>query len=206
MGVGIADATAEDAEVYGLPSVSGILVQTITAGGPAAGQLQPEDVIVALEGNPVGYVAELQARIAQHRPGDRVTVTVYRDSRPIDVQFRLDEAPINEIATVVADRAVHAEERLGINVETMDAELAQMWRFERARGVLLTQVARGSPADRGRLGGYVGQRLVQVQDRVIETPDDVRLALDDVGGGQIVSLHFEDNTGDVRVVNVRMPN
>ena len=206
MGVGIADATAEDAEVYGLPSVSGILVQTITAGGPAAGQLQPEDVIVALEGNPVGYVAELQARIAQHRPGDRVTVTVYRDSRPIDVQLRLDEAPINEIATVVADRAVHAEERLGINVETMDAELAQMWRFERARGVLLTQVARGSPADRLRLGGYIGQRLVQVQDRVIETPDDVRMALDDVGGGQIVSLHFEDNTGDVRVVNVRMPN
>jgi len=81
-----------------------------------------------------------------------------------------------------------------------------MWRFERARGVLLTQVARGSPADRRRLGGYVGQRLVQVQDRVIETPDDVRLALDDVGGDQIVSLHFEDNTGDVRVVNVRMPN
>ena len=56
------------------------------------------------------------------------------------------------------------------------------------------------------MGGYVGQRLVQVQDHVIETPDDVRLALDDVGGGQIVSLHFEDNTGDVRVVNVRMPN
>ena len=110
------------------------------------------------------------------------------------------------IATVVADRAVHAEERLGINVETMDAELAQMWRFERARGVLLTQVARGSPADRRRLGGYIGQRLVQVQDRVIETPDDVRMALDDVGGDQIVSLHFEDNTGDVRVVNVRMPN
>ena len=206
MGVGIADATAEDAEVYGLPSVSGILVQTVTAGGPAEGELQPEDVIVALEGEPVGYVAELQARIAQHRPGDRVTVTVYRDGRPLDVRLRLDEAPINEIATVVAARAVHAEERLGVNVETMDVELAQMWGFQRARGVILTEVARGSPADRRGVGAYRGQRLVQVQDKLIVTPDDVRVALDGVSGGQIVSLHFQDSDGDVRVVNVRMPN
>ena len=206
MGVGIANATAEDAELYGLPSVSGILVQTVDSEGPAADELEPEDVIVALDGKPVGYVAELQARIAQHRPGDRVTVTVYRDARPIDVQLRLEEASINEIATVAAARANHAEERLGINVETMDAELAQRWGFERAGGVILTEVARGSPADRRRVAGYRGQRLVQVQDKLIVTPDDVRVALDGVSGGQIVSLHFQDRQGDVRVVNVRMPN
>ena len=206
LGVQIMDVTAEDAELYGLPSVSGILVQTVTPDGPAAGELESEDVIVALDGERVGYVAELQARIAQHRPGDRVTVTVYRDARPIEIRLRLDEASINETATVVAERAVHAEERLGINVETMDAELAQMWRFERAGGVILTQVARGSPAERRRVGGYIGQRLVQVQDKSIATPDDVRVALDGVGGGQIVSLHFQDYQGDVRVVNVRMPN
>lgn len=206
MGVAITDVSAEDAELYELPSVSGILVQTANPGGPAEGQLESEDVIVALDGKPVGYVAELQARIAQHRPGDRVTVTVYRDARPIDVRITLDEAPINEIATVVAARAVHAEERLGINVETMDLELAQMWRFQRAGGVILTQVARGSPADRRGVGTYIGSKLVQVQDKSIATPDDVRLALDGVNGGQIVSLHFEDNVGAVQVVNVRMPN
>jgi serine protease Do len=206
LGVSINDVTAEDAEVYDLPSVSGILVQSVTAGGPADGQLEREDVIVALDGQPVGYVAELQARIAQQRPGDRVTVTLYRNRRAIDVELRLDEAPINEIETVVAERAAHAEERLGINVETMDVELAQMYRFERAGGVILTQVARGSPAARRGVERFVGTRLVQVQDRSIATPDDVRLALDAVDGGQIVSLHFEDTQGAVSVVNLRMPN
>jgi serine protease Do len=206
MGVGITDATAEDAELYALPSVSGVLVQTIDPQGPAAGRLESEDVIVALEGDPIGYVAELQARIAQHRPGDRVTITIYRDTHPTDVQIRLDEAPINEIATVVTARAVHAEDRLGINVESMDAELAQAYRFPQAGGVILTQVARGSPADRRGVGTYVGSRLVQVQDQSIATPDDVRVALDRVSGGEIVSLHFEDTQGAVRVVNVRMPN
>ena len=206
LGVSINDVTAEDAEVYDLPSVSGILVQSVTAGGPADGQLEREDVIVALDGEPVGYVAELQARIAQQRPGDRVTVTVYRNRRAIEIELRLDEAPINEIETVVAERATHAEERLGINVETMDVELAQMYRFERAGGVILTQVARGSPAARRGVERFVGTRLVQVQDRSIATPDDVRVALDAVGGGQIVSLHFEDPQGAVSVVNLRMPN
>ena len=206
MGVGITDATAEDAELYELPSVSGVLVQTVDPEGPAASQLESEDVIVALDGEPVGYVAELQARIAQLRPGDRVTVTVYRDARPTDVRLRLDEAPINEIATVVAARSVHSEERLGINVETMDVELARAYRFPRAGGVILTQVARGSPADRRGVGAYIGSRLVQVQDQSIATPDDVRVALDMVAGGQIVSLRFEDTQGAVRVVNVRMPS
>jgi len=206
MGVGIADATAEDAEVYGLPSVSGILVQTVAPDGPAGRQLRSEDVIVALDGEPVGYVGELQARIAQYRPGDRVTVTLYREGRSIEVRLRLDEAPINEAPTVVAERAVHAEERIGINVETMDDELAQWGRFERAGGVILTQVARGSPAERRGVSGYISQRLLQVQNKTIETPDDVRVALDAVRGGQIVSLHFQDSQGDVRVVNVRMPN
>ena len=195
MGVGITDATAEDAELYELPSVSGVLVQTVDPEGPAASQLESEDVIVALDGEPVGYVAELQARIAQLRPGDRVTVTVYRDARPTDVRLRLDEAPINEIATVVAARSVHSEERLGINVETMDVELARAYRFPRAGGVILTQVARGSPADRRGVGAYIGSRLVQVQDQSIATPDDVRVALDMVAGGQIVSLRFEDTQG-----------
>ena len=107
---------------------------------------------------------------------------------------------------MVAERAVHAEERLGINVETMDVELAQMYRFERAGGVILTQVARGSPAARRGVERFVGARLVQIQDRSIATPDDVRVALDSVDAGQIVSLHFEDTQGGVSVVNLRMPN
>jgi len=205
IGVGIEDANPEDAEVYGLPSVSGILVQTVEAEGPSSGRLRIEDVIVALDGEPVGYVAELQAKIAQHRPGDRVSLTVYRDRRPVDVEIRLDAAPINEIPTVVAERTVHSEDRLGIKVETLDAELAIEANWESPGGVILTDVSRGSPADRRQAGIYLGQKLVQVQETRITTPEDVRKALDGVAAGAIVSLHFEDRQGDVRVVNVRMP-
>jgi len=203
IGVTIQDVSAEDAEVYHLPKVSGVLVQDIREDGPAVGKLQPEDVIVEVAGEPVGYVAELQAKIAEHHPGDRVTLKVYRNGKPMEVTLRLDEAPINERPVQTAERTVHAEEQLGIKVETLDAELADQLHYGKAGGVVISDVARASPAYRRGVG--VGAKLVQVNDTPIETPEDVRSALHEVGPGEIVSLHLEDQDGVGRVVNVRMP-
>jgi serine protease Do len=203
IGVTIEDVTPDDAELYGLPKVSGILVQEIREGGPSVGRLQPEDVIVALDGEPVGYVAELQAKIAARRPGDRVTLTVYRERRETDVTVRLDEAPINDRPTLTAERTVHAEERLGLNVEALDPEDAQNL-YGRREGVVISAVAQGSPAAR-RLGGYVSWLLVRVNNTDIRSPDDVRRALSNSGSGQIVSFHVLNPQGQTRVVNLRMP-
>jgi serine protease Do len=203
IGVEIGPVAAEDAEVYNLPTVSGVLVQSIRSDGPSVGKLEPEDVIVALDGEPVGYTAELQAKIAARRPGDRVTVTVYRDGRPTDVTIRLDEAPLTERPVETAERAVHAEERLGINVEALDPATARQQGFDDADGVLIADVATASPAARRQVPR--GWKLVQVNESPIRSPDDVRQALEAVSGGEIVSLHVESPFGDARVFNVRMP-
>jgi serine protease Do len=203
IGVTIGNVSAEDAELYGLPKVSGVLVQEVREDGPSQGKLEPEDVIVALDDSPVGYVAELQAKIAERHPGDRVKVTVYRDKKPTDVTIRLDEAPINERPVRAAERTVHAEERLGIRVESLDAALADRLGYRQAGGVVITDVARTSPA--ARRGVPFPVKLDRVNDIDITTPDDVRLALDAVNPGEIVSLHVEDNTGASRIINIRMP-
>jgi serine protease Do len=206
IGVQITDVAAEDAELYKLPKVSGVLVQGVTEGGPSDGKLKPEDVIVSLDGKPVGYVAELQAKIAEHHPGDAVALVVYRKGRPVNVTVKLGEAPINDQATKSASRVVHAEERLGINVAALDDQLARQYGFDEASGVIISDVARASPAARRGLAGFIGYKLVQVNDTVIRTPDDVRGALEKVKGGEIVSLHLEDREGRARVINIRMPS
>lgn len=205
IGVAIGEVSPEDAEVYGLPSVSGVLVQTVEEGGPAAGLLRQEDVIVAINDEPVGYVAELQAKIAENRPGDRVRVTVFRNGERTNVDVRLSEAPINGTPTVAAARTVLSEERLGINVQELDQTVAEQLGFDQAGGVVLRDVAAGSAAQRRAVGQFQGQKLVRINDDEISTRDDVRAALDRVGSGQVVSLHFQDNTGVERVWNVRMP-
>jgi S1-C subfamily serine protease len=51
------------------------------------------DVIVAIEGRPVSTGPELTAEIDRHKPGDRVTVTVLRGNRRMDLPVVLQEAP-----------------------------------------------------------------------------------------------------------------
>jgi S1-C subfamily serine protease len=150
----------------------------------------------------VGYTAELQAKIAERRPGDRVELTVYRDRVQRNVTVRLDEAPINDRPALTAERTAHAVDQLGLNVEALDAETAQEL-FNRPGGVIVRDVARGSPA--ARTGVSVRTMLVQVNDTEIWTPEDVRRALSTTEGGQVVSLHLLDERGQTRVVNVRMP-
>ncbi len=205
IGVTIVDVAAEDAEQYGLPTVSGVLVQEVRRDGPSVGKLQPEDVIVALDGEPVGYVAELQAKIAEHHPGDQVKLKIYRDRKSTEVTVRLDEAPINERPVSTAEREVMAEERLGINVEPLTTELARQLGYEQAGGVVISDVQRTSPAARRGMSPYRTYKLEQVNDTKISTADDVRRALAEVKGGEIVSLHLRGPEGDARIFNVRMP-
>jgi len=204
IGVSIVEVSAEDAEFYGLPSVSGVLVQDVP-DGPSVGILRQEDVIVALDGQPVGYVSELQAEIAERRPGDRVRVTVYRDGSPVDVDVRLGDAPINNIETVSAAREVHSEERIGIQIEALTPERADELGFQNPSGVVLTEVARGSAAERRQVRQYLGYKLIRINDTGVSTPDDVRNALDGVSSEEIVSLRFLHPNGTERIVNVRMP-
>src|SRR5262249_19416831 len=51
------------------------------------------DVILAFEGKPVNSPQEIATEIDRHKPGDKVTVTVLRGGRKIDVPIVLREAP-----------------------------------------------------------------------------------------------------------------
>jgi len=57
---------------------TGVLVTLVPRGGPAAGKLQPQDVIVAVDGKPVREPQELRRAIAATGVGTRITVTVQR--------------------------------------------------------------------------------------------------------------------------------
>jgi serine protease Do len=204
LGVSIVDVAPEDAEAFDLPSVSGVLVQGVEAGTPGArAGLEQGDVITAIEGRPVGYTGQLQGRIAMYRPGDEVTLTVYRDGEPRDIDVTLGEAPINDLAPAATAARPAAVERLGISVQEMTPEVAQQWGYEEPGGVVVTQVAPASPAARRNI--LQGAKIEEINGREITGVDDVRAALDAVEGGAIVQFILADRFGGSRIVNVRMP-
>jgi S1-C subfamily serine protease len=97
------------AERLELPSETGSMVAKVVPGSPAddaglqAGDEQFRfqgqqvraggDVIVAVDGKQIVNDTDLPALIAQHRPGDTVTLEVLRDGETQEIEVELEERP-----------------------------------------------------------------------------------------------------------------
>jgi|SRR5579871_749098 S1-C subfamily serine protease len=98
------------AEALDLPVQDGLLVQTVTRGGPAAqsgvrgGDRIAQagmrrfyiggDVITAIDGQKVSTQLDVNLVLNKKRPGDVVTVTVYRGGKKMDISVKLGEREV----------------------------------------------------------------------------------------------------------------
>lgn len=102
LGVQIGNITYSRAKDLGLKSIRGVEVIKLVDGGAAQkSDIEPGDVILALDGKPVNKANKLQEMIALHYPGDLVKFKIWRDGKTINRQIRLqglsqDEMPGNE--------------------------------------------------------------------------------------------------------------
>ncbi|MCZ6788346.1 MAG: trypsin-like peptidase domain-containing protein [Chloroflexi bacterium] len=95
LGVSVADVNPAVASEMGLTARSGVVINSIEAGAPAqqAG-LEQDDVIVALGGQPVTNLRDLQRILRiDYEPGDEITATAVRDGREREFQVTLGESP-----------------------------------------------------------------------------------------------------------------
>ncbi|MBW3629986.1 MAG: Do family serine endopeptidase [Gemmatimonadetes bacterium] len=208
LGVSIQDVSVEDAEYYRLPSVGGILVEDFSMENSPAQRagLRSGDVIVAVNGNNVTQVNELQRRIASLNPGDRVTLEVIRGGDRQRLQVQLAEAPSTATQIAAESPAARAptQNGLGIEVAPLTAETARGTRFQQLGGLLVVDVEPLSPADRkgiseGRL------KVVSVDGQAVNTVAEYQRLVNAKRSGQIVSLTVQTDTGANRIVNIRMP-
>jgi serine protease Do len=204
LGVSVTAVAAEDADVYGLPGIFGALVQEVTEGGPAdeAG-LRPEDVIVAVDGEPVYRGGNLQQLVAERRPRQEVVFSIYRDGTPREIEVELGELPMDEAEAeggVSPTRPV-ALERLGMEVQNMTSELARSLGYEDASGVIVSSLEPLGPA--ARRGVARGLKVLEVNGTEVESTGDIDRALLSVEQGTVVSLLLQSPDGRTRIANVR---
>jgi len=69
---------------------SGVYVYTVERDGAAAkAGLREGDVILSIEGMPVNSKAEYLERLAHHRPGENLRLSVRRDGKPLELRATL---------------------------------------------------------------------------------------------------------------------
>ncbi len=71
----------------------GVLLADVLAGGPALGALQPQDLVVAVDGRATPTNAAIAAALAERVPGDTVRVGVTRGGERMEVDVTLTARP-----------------------------------------------------------------------------------------------------------------
>ena len=71
----------------------GAQVAEVEPGEPAVGKLEPDDVIVAIDGAPVTSPGNVFTIMAKHRPGDVVRFTIHRGPRTLVESIRTIRSP-----------------------------------------------------------------------------------------------------------------
>jgi serine protease Do len=195
MGVEIRDAQTADAEVFRLDSPSGAVVSSEPKGAARDAGLRLGDVIVAVDGRPVGDTGDLMETVMRKSPGDRVTVDYvrYGERRRATVRLtEMDGKPVAAAAVAPADvDADGAGGRVGFSVDPRNVS---------PRGVVISSVEPTGPAI-GRLQrGMIVERL---NGREVRTVADLRAAVQEIEPGEVVSVVALREDGGRTIVNYR---
>lgn len=204
LGISIQDVSPEDAEVYGLPRIAGVLVEDFQDDSPAerAG-LQRHDVVVAVEGDPVDRLGQFQRLVARYDPGDEVDIEVIRYGEPVRLTVRLKEAEFANSRVVRTEPDRRRPTGLGIEVVDLTPALAREREFTRSGGVLIASVDPAGPARRKNVVPNVLVRSINRQP--VSIAADAERILRALPSGGVASFLLEDATGSTFIRNVRVP-
>src|SRR6266567_7754047 len=102
LGIGIDDVSPEDAAVAGVKDIRGVLVRNFPSDNTPARRagLQPGDVIITADGQPVDRVSTLQRIVRNHNPGETIEIEAMRYGQRKNFRVTLMEAKTDqEVAT-----------------------------------------------------------------------------------------------------------
>jgi serine protease Do len=210
LGVQVQNVTEEIATGLGLQAPKGALVAKVSPDSPAAAAgLQPSDVILTFDGQPIENMRSLPRAVAATSIGKSVAVELLRKGQHLDLTVtvgRLPEGEETEDAVKSEDAPAPEPERedlLGLSIAPLTDELRERYKIGRAiEGVVITEVKPNSPAAQKNV--KPGDVIVEVTQEKVKQPQDVKSRLLAVkkSGRRSVLLLLSDTKGELRFVAV----
>jgi len=208
VGIALAPLSPAMAKQLGLdPKIKGVLVDEIVKGSPAdkAG-LKTGDVITGFNGAPVVSLPTFRLTVSSSEAGREFGLTYWRDGKehtttivpaPAEkVVFDLEkeqQTPAHEEAKPAAAKTEIAD--FGIGVQSLTPELAAQFGHQKdAKGLLISDVKEGSPAD--AVGLEAGMLITKiVKDHKIQSVSSVKDFQSLAGKSDEIALYVESGKG-----------
>lgn len=155
--------TNEIAQGLGMTRPGGVLISEVYPGGPAdrAG-LRAGDVVLSIDGREVSDPEALKFRIATRKLGETATLSVLRRGQRVNLNVALVEAP--EVPPRELTALSGNQPLAGATVANLSPAFAEELGLNTLEtGVIVTEVAPGSPAARLRI--RPGDMVIKVNNR-----------------------------------------
>jgi serine protease Do len=188
IGVRIRPVTETLANDYNLPNVKGIHVNSLTENGAAydAG-IKSGDVILQINSKEVNSVPQLQEQISKYRPGDNVTVTVWRGGieKKILVELRDNDGG----TSLKSSDKSEIKEILGAQFSNISDETKT--KLGITGGAQIKELQRGKLSYSGIKKGFI---VTKIDGNDINNSADLENLLENRSGGILLEGVYENGT------------
>lgn len=212
IGVSIQKVDETMAKANGLPKAEGVIVQDVMGEAAKEAGIKDGDIILAVDGTNVNEAPELQTLIAGKHPGDKVTVTLWRDGTKMDKTVRLkartdaknipisnemdeeEENPTKESKTIAYDK-------LGFSVGKADPRILKERQVQ--NGVLVTDVKQYSEGFNRLL--RPNDVIVSVNKENVSTVREFDTIMKSRKPGDAVLMRVKSSDGNARFISLMIP-
>jgi serine protease Do len=199
LGVNVQDADAALIKAYRAKGASGVIITRISDGSPAAkAKLEVGDLILTIDGKPVGSVRELTRTVSEKAVGKAISLSIVRDGRSRDVSVTLAELKDDDAdaAKVVADTAASSND-LGAELSPIDDDMRRRYSITKdISGVVVTSVSpRGRAYNKLRRADVIVEVNFQSVSSVTDTLAKVKAALANPSQPILIRVKRRGETG-----------
>ena len=167
LGASLADVNEKTINGFDLKVRRGVMIEKVLDGMPAAkAGLQPQDVVIAINGRPMLSSAQMKNYIASRPPGATMLVDINRQGQPLQLRVDLKERTDERMAQF------NAGEVLGAKVVPANEDTAKKYNYKDLQGgLIITEIEVDSLAD--QTGLKVGDVIESAGSYRLESARDL---------------------------------
>ncbi len=185
LGVSIQDLNQDKAQALGLSEPEGALVASVKEGDPAdqAG-IRPGDVILEVNGRAIESARDLTRVIGQMAPGETARIVLWREDQKKEVSVEVGRRD-KELARKQEQGPSEAGVQ-GMRLRPLTPEEAQSLGLKSPKGLVLTGIKQGSPAQQAGL--RPGDVILQANGQIVNEASTLKAVIEQAREKGIVLL------------------